>query len=157
MKWLRFKSIARRSQVRILIFTFCDTDYLLEPFRVANLSGVGAKLHSSVQRSGDRLTVCHPCWETSSTSATSAEEAEDRIGSDRSMRPSTSTNTQTGTKEGRFGAKTGRPLGKIFRREYILGVSVELFNEHWSTVSPSRTCIKVFIEHTRCIEIEHIF
>ena len=26
--------------------------------------------------------------------------------------------------------KTGRPLCKIFRREYILGVSVELFNEH---------------------------
>ena len=26
--------------------------------------------------------------------------------------------------------RTRRPLGKIFRREYILGVSVELFNEH---------------------------
>ena len=26
--------------------------------------------------------------------------------------------------------RTGRPLCKIFRREYILGVSVELFNEH---------------------------
>ena len=30
----------------------------------------------------------------------------------------------TGAKEGRFGAETGRPLGKIFCKEYILGVSV---------------------------------
>ena len=28
-------------------------------------------------------------------------------------------------KEGWFGAETRRPLGKIFRREYILGVSVD--------------------------------
>ena len=28
------------------------------------------------------------------------------------------------------GRETGRPLGKIFHREYVLGVSVELFNEH---------------------------
>ena len=63
--------------------------------------------------------------ETSSTSAGSAEEAEDRIGCDRSVRPSTSTDTQTDAKEGRFGAETGRPLGKIFHREYILGVSVD--------------------------------
>ena len=46
------------------------------------------------------------------------------------MRPRPSTETQIGAKEGRFGAETGRPLGKIFRREYILGVRVELFNEH---------------------------
>ena len=26
--------------------------------------------------------------------------------------------------------RTGRSLGRIFHREYILGVSVELFNEH---------------------------
>ena len=122
------------------------------------------------------------CWETSSTSATSAEQAEDHIGWDRSVRPRSveqaedrigwdrsvrtrpSTDTQTGTKERRFGAETGRPLGKIFRREYILGVCVELLNEHWSTVStsvsPPRTCIKrVHWTHV-CIEnsaIEHIF
>ena len=66
----------------------------------------------------------------SSTSAASAEEAEDRIGWDRSVRPRPSTETQTGTKEGRIGAETGRPLGKIFNREYILRVSVELLNEH---------------------------
>ena len=29
------------------------------------------------------------------------------------------------TKEGRFGAETGRPLGKIFYREYILGFSID--------------------------------
>ena len=29
------------------------------------------------------------CWDTSSTSAESAEEAEDRVGLDRSVRPST--------------------------------------------------------------------
>ena len=52
------------------------------------------------------------------------EEAEDRIGWDRLVRPSTRTGTQTGAKEGRFGAETGRPLGKIFCREYILGFSV---------------------------------
>ena len=31
---------------------------------------------------------------------------------------------KTGAKEGRFAAETGKPLGKIFRKEYILGVSV---------------------------------
>ena len=36
------------------------------------------------------------CGETSSTSAASAEEAEDRIGWDRSVRPSAETGTQTG-------------------------------------------------------------
>ena len=41
------------------------------------------------------------------------------------MRPSTCTGMQAGAKEGRFGAETGRPSGKIFRREYILGVSVD--------------------------------
>ena len=54
-----------------------------------------------------------------------AEKAEDRIGWDRSVRPRTSTETQIGSKEGRFGAETGRPLGKIFCREYILGFSVD--------------------------------
>ena len=44
---------------------------------------------------------------------------------DRSVRPRPSTETQTGTKEGWFGAEIGRPLGKIFCREYILGVSVD--------------------------------
>ena len=46
------------------------------------------------------------------------------------MRPSTCTRTQAGAKEGRFGGETGRPLGKIFRKEYILGVSVGALNEH---------------------------
>ena len=41
-----------------------------------------------------------------------------------SVRPRPSTETQTSVKEGRFGAETGRPLGKIFRKEYILGVNV---------------------------------
>ena len=36
------------------------SDYLSEPFRVADLSGVGAKLHGSVQRSRDGLTIYHP-------------------------------------------------------------------------------------------------
>ena len=55
-------------------------------------------------------------------------EAEYRDADRCEGRPSTE--TQIGAKEGRFGAETGRPLGKIFRREYILGVRVELFNEH---------------------------
>ena len=46
------------------------------------------------------------------------------------MRLRPSTETLSGAKEGRLGEETGRPLGKILRREYILGVSVELFIEH---------------------------
>ena len=36
------------------------SDYLSEPRRVANLSGVGAKLDGSIERSRDGITVCHP-------------------------------------------------------------------------------------------------
>ena len=47
-------------------------------------------------------------------------------------------------------------VGKIFRKEYIWELVQGLINEHRSTintsVSPKRTCIKVFIEHTRCID-----
>ena len=39
------------------------SDYLSEPRRVAYLSGVRAKLEGSIQRSRDRLTVCHPEFE----------------------------------------------------------------------------------------------
>ena len=64
------------------------------------------------------------CWDTSSTSAESAEEAEDRVGLDRSVRPSTES---VGTdRKGRFcpenrwrdDAKEDIPLGIYF------GVSV---------------------------------
>ena len=36
------------------------SDYLSEPFWVANLSGIGAKLDGSIQRRRDGLTLCHP-------------------------------------------------------------------------------------------------
>ena len=36
-----------------------DFDYVSEPRQVAYLSGVRAKLYGSIQRSRDRLTVCH--------------------------------------------------------------------------------------------------
>ena len=39
------------------------SDNLSEPGRVAYLSGVGTKLHSSVQRSRDGLTIGHPEFE----------------------------------------------------------------------------------------------
>ena len=35
------------------------SNYLSELFRVANLFGIGAKLHGSIQRSRDGLKVCH--------------------------------------------------------------------------------------------------
>ena len=61
-----------------------------------------------------------------------AEEAEDRIGWDRLVRPSTSTETQIGAKERRFGAETGRPLGRYsvrnifgsFSRSSLMSVEV---------------------------------
>ena len=74
----------------------CVHDHMLNYIREANMPKEAWKnlrkifaVNTSARRLQLHQELNKICWDTSSTSAGSAEEAEDRVGVDRSVRPST--------------------------------------------------------------------